>query len=46
MKAKGIRHIAVTEDGTIIGVLSVSDILRAYSELAGLGSEGEDAVAE
>ena len=46
MKAKRIRHIAVTEDGTIIGVLSVSDILRAYSELAGLGFEGEDALAE
>ena len=46
MKAKGIRHIAVTEDGTIIGVLSVSDILRAYSELAGLGCEGKDAVDE
>ena len=46
MKAKGIRHIAVTEDGTIIGVLSVSDILRAYSELAVLGLVGEDAVDE
>lgn len=40
MKKKAIRHIAVTEDGTIIGVLSVSDILRAYSELAGLSVEG------
>jgi signal-transduction protein with cAMP-binding, CBS, and nucleotidyltransferase domain len=40
MKQKAIRHIAVTEDGTIIGVLSVSDILRAYSELAGLNAEG------
>jgi len=42
MKAKGIRHVAVTEDGTIIGVLSVSDILRAYTDLAGLGAEGEE----
>lgn len=41
MKKKAIRHIAVTEDGTIIGVLSVSDILRAYSELAGLSVEGQ-----
>lgn len=41
MKAKTIRHVAVTEDGTIIGVLSVSDLLRAYSELAGLMLEGE-----
>jgi len=41
MKQKGIRHLAVTEDGTIIGILSVSDLLRAYSELAGLTLEGE-----
>lgn len=44
MKEKTIRHLAVTEDETIIGVLSVSDLLRAYSELAGLcleGGEGE-----
>ncbi len=42
MKKRAIRHIAVTEDGTIIGVLSVSDILRAYAELAGLNEEGRD----
>lgn len=41
MKRKAIRHIAVTEDGTIIGILSVSDILRAYAELAGLNAEGQ-----
>jgi len=41
MKQKGIRHLAVTADGTIIGVLSVSDILRAYSDLAGLDAEPE-----
>jgi CBS domain-containing protein len=41
MKKKAIRHLGVTEDGTIIGVLSVSDLLRAYSELAGLTLEGE-----
>jgi signal-transduction protein with cAMP-binding, CBS, and nucleotidyltransferase domain len=40
MKAKGVRHLATTEDATIIGVLSVSDILRAYSDLAGLDEEG------
>ncbi|MBM4132901.1 MAG: CBS domain-containing protein [Nitrospira sp.] len=39
MKAKGVRHLATTEDATIIGVLSVSDVLRAYSELAGLDEE-------
>jgi len=33
MKSKGIRHLAVTEDGTIIGILSVSDVLRYYAEL-------------
>ena len=42
MKSKSIRHVAVTEDGTIIGVLSVSDILRAYTDLAGLGAEGDE----
>jgi len=46
MKAKGIRHVAVTEDGTIIGVLSVSDILRAYTDLAGLGAEGEEVLED
>ena len=30
MKKNGIRHLPVTEDGTIIGVLSVADLLRAY----------------
>lgn len=39
MKSKGVRHLAVTEDQTIIGILSVSDVLRAYSELAGLDVE-------
>ncbi len=42
MKAKAIRHLAVTEDGTIIGVLSVSDLLRTYAELAGLDVEGAE----
>ncbi|MGH7164361.1 MAG: CBS domain-containing protein [Nitrospiraceae bacterium] len=48
MKAHGIRHLAVTEDGTIIGVLSVADLLRYYSDLiptlsdlAGIPAEGE-----
>lgn len=35
MKQHGIRHLPVTEDGTIIGVLSVSDLLRAYDNLLG-----------
>lgn len=33
MKDNGVRHLAVTEDGTIIGVLSVSDLLRYYSNI-------------
>ncbi len=37
MKQHGIRHLPVTEDGTIIGVLSVSDLLRAYGDVTGWG---------
>jgi CBS domain-containing protein len=33
MKDEGVRHLAVTEDRTIIGVLSLSDILRYYMSL-------------
>lgn len=32
MKKQGIRHLPVTADGTIIGVLSVADLLRALSD--------------
>ncbi|GKS60414.1 hypothetical protein YTPLAS18_39410 [Nitrospira sp.] len=32
MKKQGIRHVPVTADGTIIGVLSVSDVLRAFTD--------------
>ncbi len=35
MKQEGIRHLAVTADRTIIGVLSISDVLRAYEEVTG-----------
>jgi CBS domain-containing protein len=31
MKDKGTRHLSVIEDGAIIGVISVSNILRYYS---------------
>lgn len=31
MKEHGVRRLAVTEDETIIGILSVSDVLRYYS---------------
>ncbi len=31
MKEKATRHLAVTQDGAIIGVISVSNILRYYS---------------
>jgi CBS domain-containing protein len=31
MKDHGVRHLAVTEDNTIVGVISISDVLRYYS---------------
>jgi signal-transduction protein with cAMP-binding, CBS, and nucleotidyltransferase domain len=31
MKDQATRHLAVTQDGSIIGVISVSNILRYYS---------------
>jgi CBS domain-containing protein len=31
MRESGVRHLAVTEDETIIGILSVSDLLRYFS---------------
>jgi CBS domain-containing protein len=31
MKDRGVRHLAVTDDDRIVGVLSVSDLLRYYS---------------
>jgi signal-transduction protein with cAMP-binding, CBS, and nucleotidyltransferase domain len=34
MKDQGTRHLAVTEDGAIIGIISVSNILRYYSGVA------------
>jgi CBS domain-containing protein len=30
MAEKGIRHLAVTEDGAIVGVISVRDLLRYF----------------
>ena len=32
MKKQGIRHLPVTADGTIIGVLSVADLIRALTD--------------
>jgi signal-transduction protein with cAMP-binding, CBS, and nucleotidyltransferase domain len=32
MKKQGIRHLPVTADGTIIGVLSAADLLRAVED--------------
>jgi CBS domain-containing protein len=31
MKEQATRHLAVTQDGAIIGVFSVSNVLRYYS---------------
>jgi len=30
MSEKGIRHLAITEDGQIVGVISVRDLLRYF----------------
>ncbi len=32
MKKQGIRHLPVTADGTIIGVLSMADLIRAFTD--------------
>ena len=31
MKSKGIRHLAVTEDGKIVGIISLGDLIRYYA---------------
>lgn len=31
MKTKNVRHLAVTEDGRVVGIVSTSDILRYYA---------------
>lgn len=31
MKEHGIRHLAVTKNETVVGIISISDILRYYS---------------
>jgi CBS domain-containing protein len=31
MKAKGIRHLAVTDEGTIAGIISLGDLIRYYA---------------
>lgn len=31
MKEHGIRHLAVTKDETVVGIISISDIVRYYS---------------
>ena len=32
MKEKGVRHLVVTEQGTIVGILSISDLIRFYTD--------------
>ena len=32
MKKKNIRHLAVTEEGEIVGILSVKDLVSCYSK--------------
>jgi signal-transduction protein with cAMP-binding, CBS, and nucleotidyltransferase domain len=31
MKSKGIRHLAVTEEGKIVGIISLGDLIRYYA---------------
>ena len=31
MKTKGIRHLAVTEEGKIVGIISLADLIRYYA---------------
>ena len=31
MKGKGIRHLAVTEEGKIVGLISLGDLIRYYA---------------
>lgn len=33
MKSRGIRHLAVVEQGRIVGILTLSDVLRYYQGL-------------
>jgi CBS domain-containing protein len=31
MKLKGVRHLAVTDEGTIVGIISLGDLIRYYA---------------
>lgn len=32
MKANGVRHLVVTEQGKIVGIVSISDLIRFYTD--------------
>ncbi|MDR4489080.1 MAG: CBS domain-containing protein [Nitrospirales bacterium] len=32
MKNRGVRHLVVTQNGQIVGIVSVSDLIRFYSD--------------
>jgi len=32
MKTNGVRHLVVTEKGTIVGIVSISDLIRFYTD--------------
>lgn len=36
MSERGVRHLAVTDDGKIVGMLSVRDLLRYFKNWGGL----------
>jgi len=37
MEKNRVRHLAVTEDGETVGILSVKDLERYYRKLYGVG---------
>jgi len=32
MKSNGVRHLVVTEQGNIVGIVSISDLIRFYTD--------------
>ncbi len=35
MKANGVRHLVVTEEGKIVGIVTISDLIRYFSDFFG-----------
>ena len=32
MKANGVRHLVVTEDGKVVGIVTISDLIRYFTD--------------